>query len=134
MIGWRCNNLNIGDVARHVRDKVKGFEATRFNMTDRRIPILVRLKMEDRETVEDVRNLVINPGGDRPIPLSAVADVSLGEGPSEVRRIDGAGSGWYRPISARAPSVLPPPPSKLRCSPSDRDWPGRTGFRHQWSK
>jgi len=82
--------LNIGDVARIVRDKVKGYEASRFNLKDRRVPILVRLSLDDRETVEDVADTVINPGGERPIPLSAVADVSLGEGPSEVRRIDGS--------------------------------------------
>ena len=83
-------DLNIATVARHVRDKVKGFEATRFNLTDRRIPILVRLNMGDRETVEDVATLIVNPGGERPIRLSAVADVTLGEGPSEVRRVDGS--------------------------------------------
>jgi HAE1 family hydrophobic/amphiphilic exporter-1 len=73
-----------------VRDKVKGYEATRFNLKDRRIPILVRLAMSDRETVEDVANLIVNPGGERPIPLSAVAQVTLGEGPSEVRRVSGS--------------------------------------------
>ena len=82
-------DLNPGDVARRVRDKVQGFEATRFNLKDRRIPIVVRLQMTDRETVEDVRSLIVNPGGDRPIPLSAVATVELAEGPSEVRRVDG---------------------------------------------
>jgi HAE1 family hydrophobic/amphiphilic exporter-1 len=81
--------LNIADVARLVRDKVQGFEATRFNLKDRRIPIVVRLRMEDRETVEEVRSLIINPGQDTPISLSAVASVELAEGPSEVRRIDG---------------------------------------------
>jgi HAE1 family hydrophobic/amphiphilic exporter-1 len=81
--------LNIGDVARNIRNKVKGFEATRFNLQDRRIPILVRLGMDDRETVEDVAGIIVNPGAERPIPLSAVADVTLGEGPSEVRRVDG---------------------------------------------
>ena len=81
--------LNPGDVASRVRDKVQGFEATRYNLKDRRIPIVVRLQMSDRETVEDVRALIVNPGGDRPIPLSAVASVELAEGPSEVRRVDG---------------------------------------------
>jgi HAE1 family hydrophobic/amphiphilic exporter-1 len=81
--------LNLAQVARLVRDKVQGYEATRFNLKDRRIPIVVRLKMEDRETVEEVRSLIINPGGERPIPLSAVARVELAEGPSEVRRVDG---------------------------------------------
>ena len=47
--------LNIRDVARLVRDKVQGFEASKFNLKDRRIPIVVRLNMDDRETVEDIR-------------------------------------------------------------------------------
>jgi HAE1 family hydrophobic/amphiphilic exporter-1 len=81
--------LNINEVARLVRNKVQGYEATRYNLKDRRIPIVVRLEMADRETVEEVRGLVVNPGGDHPLPLSAVADVVLGEGPSEVRRVDG---------------------------------------------
>ncbi len=80
--------LNIQAVAQLIRDKVKGMEATRFNLKDRRIPILVRLELSDSETVDDVRGLIVNPGGDRPIPLSSVASVSLGEGPSEVRRVD----------------------------------------------
>ncbi len=82
-------DLNLAEVARLVRDKVQGFEATRFNLKDRRIPIIVRLKMEDRETVEEVETMIVNPGGERPIPLSAVASVELAEGPSEVRRVDG---------------------------------------------
>ena len=85
--------LNPGDVARRVRDKVQGFEATRFNLKDRRIPIVVRLALDDRETVDDVRSIVVNPGGERPIRLASVAEVTLGEGPSEVRRIDGQRSG-----------------------------------------
>ena len=81
--------LNIRQVAQLVRDQVQGAEATRFNLKDRRVPVLVRLTQGDRETVQDVRELVINPGGERPISLSAVAGVELGEGPSEVRRVDG---------------------------------------------
>jgi HAE1 family hydrophobic/amphiphilic exporter-1 len=81
--------MNPGQVARLVRDKVQGYEATRFNLKDRRIPIVVRLQMTDRESVEDVKTLIINPGGEKPIPLSAVATVELAEGPSEVRRVDG---------------------------------------------
>ena len=59
-----------------------------FGVQDRRIPILVRLSLDDRETVDDVRGININPGGERPIRLAAVADVVLGQGPSEVRRVD----------------------------------------------
>jgi HAE1 family hydrophobic/amphiphilic exporter-1 len=82
-------NLNIGTVARQVRDMVKGFEATRFNLKDRRIPIVARLDEAARDNVADVGRLTINPGNDQPIPLASVADLKIGEGPSEVRRVDG---------------------------------------------
>jgi HAE1 family hydrophobic/amphiphilic exporter-1 len=82
-------NLNIATVAKQVRDMVKGFEATRFNMKDRRIPIVARLDEPARANVADVGRLVVNPGGEQPIALSSVADLKIGEGPSEVRRVDG---------------------------------------------
>jgi HAE1 family hydrophobic/amphiphilic exporter-1 len=119
--------LNISTVARHVRDKVKGFEATRFNLTDRRIPILVRLNLDDRETVEDVAALIVNPGGERPIRLSAVADVTLGEGPSEVRRVDGSRVALVQAnlhrgsLSAAAASIR----ESLR---DEITWPAQLGF------
>jgi len=83
------HGLTIGSVANQVRDLVKGAEATRLNRKDKRVPIVVRLATEDRETLEDVGHLIVNPGGSNPLPLNAVASLSVGEGPSEIRRIDG---------------------------------------------
>lgn len=80
--------LNINTVAEQVRNMVKGYEATRFNLKDRRIPILVRLEESDRGYTEDIGRLAVNAGGIQPIPLNTVADLVVGEGPSEVRRID----------------------------------------------
>ncbi len=80
--------LNINTVAQQVRNLVKGFEATRFNLKDRRVPILVRLEESDREYTEDIGRLTVNAGGTQPIPLNTVAELAVGEGPSEVRRID----------------------------------------------
>ena len=80
--------LNLRDTAELVRNRVKGFEATRFNLKDRRVPILVRMAEADRESVRDIEAMVVNPAENTPIPLSAIADVTLGEGPSEVRRVD----------------------------------------------
>jgi hydrophobic/amphiphilic exporter-1 (mainly G- bacteria), HAE1 family len=82
-------DLSIQTVAHQVRDMVKGFEASRFNLKDRRVPIVVRLDEADRGHLDDIARLIVNPGADRPIPLSAIADLALGEGPSEIRRIDG---------------------------------------------
>lgn len=81
--------LNIEQVALLVRDAVKGNEATRFNLGDRRVPVVVRLQESDRRNVDDLKSFVVNPRAERPIPLSALANVVLAEGPSEVRRVDG---------------------------------------------
>jgi len=81
--------LNINAVATQVRSMVKGDEATRFNMKDRRIPMIVRLEEADRRQLEDVAQLVVNPGAEQAIPLGAVANLHIGEGPSEIRRVDG---------------------------------------------
>ena len=81
--------LNIGQVAELVRNLIKGNEATRFNLKDRRIPIIARLNEKDRQEIEDIGHLTVNPGEEQPIPLRAVADYKIGEGPSEIRRIDG---------------------------------------------
>ncbi|HEX5758240.1 MAG TPA: efflux RND transporter permease subunit, partial [Thermoanaerobaculia bacterium] len=88
--------LDLRRVAELVRDQVQGREATRFNQRDRRVPIVVRLAERDREAVDDVRELLANPGGETPIPVAAVAQVALGEGPSEVRRVDGRRVGLVR--------------------------------------
>ncbi|MCH7494564.1 MAG: efflux RND transporter permease subunit [Candidatus Marinimicrobia bacterium] len=80
--------LNISEVARIVRNKVKGEVASRFKDEDRRIDILVRVKEEDKESIDALRRLVVNPGGQVPIYLNAIAEIRIGEGPSEIRRVD----------------------------------------------
>ncbi|MCR9165123.1 MAG: efflux RND transporter permease subunit [Nannocystaceae bacterium] len=79
--------LDIRTVAERVRDEVQGAEATKFNRIDRKIPVQVRLSGIREASLEDLRNLVVNPGGARPVPLSAVAALEIGRGPNEIRRI-----------------------------------------------
>ena len=80
--------LSIRNVASIIRNKVRGDVATEFREADRRIDVLVRLDENDRESLEDLRHLVINPRSPIPIPLQAVAQIRVNEGPSEIRRID----------------------------------------------
>lgn len=79
--------LDIRAVAELVRNKVQGYEATKFNRKDRKIPVRVRLRDITQATVDELRDLVVNPGAAHPVPLSAVAEISLGRGPNEIRRI-----------------------------------------------
>jgi len=88
--------LDLAQVARQVRDMIRGYEATKFNQIDRRIPIVVRLDKPFREHVEDIKHLIINPGAPQPIPLEAVAQIRVEEGPSEIRRVDGKRVAWIR--------------------------------------
>lgn len=82
------HGLNIREVASIVRNKVRGEVATEFKEEDRRIDILVRLREQDKESLDDLRRLIINPQDPIPIPLQAVAEIRVNEGPSEIRRVD----------------------------------------------
>ncbi|HET7843533.1 MAG TPA: efflux RND transporter permease subunit [Xanthomonadales bacterium] len=80
--------LTTRQVADQVVRKVRGEVATRYSFRDRKIDVLVRANEADRSSVEDVRNLIVNPQSERPVTLSDVAEVVSTEGPSEIRRTD----------------------------------------------
>jgi HAE1 family hydrophobic/amphiphilic exporter-1 len=79
--------LAVYEVADRVVNKVRGEVATRYSWHDRKIDVLVRAREQDRESIERIRKLIVNPESDRPVPLEAVADVSVAIGPGEIRRV-----------------------------------------------
>ncbi|UCH93631.1 MAG: efflux RND transporter permease subunit [Candidatus Aminicenantes bacterium] len=80
--------MNAFDVASLIKNKIEGFVATKFKEQDKRVDIRVYLKDEQRRRAENIKNLIINPGGAIPIPLSSVAAVNILSGPNEIRRVD----------------------------------------------
>ena len=80
--------LDISTIGSIVRDKVQGTVSTELNRQDRKVDIRIRNREDDRNSVDDLRRLTINPSGDVPIPLASVADLRLERGPSEIRRVD----------------------------------------------
>lgn len=80
--------LDAATVAGRVRDKVQGVEATQIRQGDQRVALLVQLTEEDRSTLDDLRDINVNPQLTPRIPLSAVADFEEAVGPSEIRRVD----------------------------------------------
>ncbi|MBD9368127.1 efflux RND transporter permease subunit [Xanthomonas sp. XNM01] len=80
--------LTTRQVADAVVKKVRGEVATRYNFRDRKIDVLVRAQESDRATVEDIRQLIVNPGSARAVRLDAVAEVVATTGPSEIHRAD----------------------------------------------
>jgi hydrophobic/amphiphilic exporter-1 (mainly G- bacteria), HAE1 family len=80
--------LTTREIADQVVRKIRGEVATRYSYRDRKIDVLVRATEADRSSVEDIRNLIVNPLSERPVTLDAVAEVIATEGPSEINRSD----------------------------------------------
>ncbi len=83
--------LDLAQVAATVRNKVQGDVATRLSQGDREIDIRVHSVDAGAASLADVGDLIVGQrqvaGATVPIRLKSVADVSLAEGPSEIRRI-----------------------------------------------
>ncbi|WP_425599690.1 efflux RND transporter permease subunit [Luteimonas abyssi] len=80
--------LTTRQVADAVVRSVRGEVATRYNFRDRKIDVLVRAQESQRDSVDAIRNLIVNPEAARPVRLSAVADVIATTGPAEIHRAD----------------------------------------------
>jgi HAE1 family hydrophobic/amphiphilic exporter-1 len=78
--------LEVRALADRVVSSVRGDVATRYKLRDRKIDVLVRSVDTRASSVEEIRNLIVNPGSAQPVPLSAVAEVRLATGPAEIRR------------------------------------------------
>ncbi len=62
----------------------------KFDLSDRQIPIRVQLAQEYRDNLQLLRNLQIPSQRGTLVPLSAVADITLGSGPAQIERFDRA--------------------------------------------
>lgn len=60
----------------------------KFDLSDRQIPIRVQLAQEYRDNLELLKNLQIPSQRGTLVPLSAVADITLGSGPAQIQRFD----------------------------------------------
>ena len=78
--------LAVRDIADRVVSNVRGSVATRYRLQEKKIDVLVRSVDTRAASIEEVRNLIVNPGSARPVSLSAVAEVRLATGPAEIRR------------------------------------------------
>ncbi len=81
--------LDIASIARLIRANVEGDVATEFYQRDRQIDIRVQARPEDLRGAPALERLIVNPGGQTPIPLAAVAQVKTAAGPNEIRRLSG---------------------------------------------
>jgi multidrug efflux pump subunit AcrB len=65
-----------------------GANLAKFDVGDRQVPIRVQLPDASRADLELIRTLKVPTKGGAAVPLAAVADITLGQGPTAVDRYD----------------------------------------------
>jgi HAE1 family hydrophobic/amphiphilic exporter-1 len=80
-------DMTINSVGSQIRNKIEGEVATRFIESDREIDIRVRLSEDFRDRVDKITRINIRNGLGVMVPLRALADIRISEGPAEIRRI-----------------------------------------------
>ncbi len=60
--------------------------SAKFSLSDRQIPIRVMLAEESRQNLDVIRNLPVPLANGGSVPLSRVADISFGAGPTSIQR------------------------------------------------
>ena len=78
--------MNVSTVANNVVNKVLGKVDTTVHWQDQKMDLRVRTLAYQRDSIDDIRNLIINPESNAPIRLIDVADVKVAEGPGYILR------------------------------------------------
>ncbi|MGB5078626.1 MAG: efflux RND transporter permease subunit, partial [Sphingorhabdus sp.] len=60
--------------------------SAKFSLSDRQIPIRVMMAKESRESLDVIRNLPVALASGGSVPLSRVADITFGAGPTSIQR------------------------------------------------
>ncbi|MCB2060567.1 MAG: efflux RND transporter permease subunit [Novosphingobium sp.] len=60
--------------------------AAKFSLTDRQVPIRVRLPEAARNNLDNIANLPVPTSDGGSVPLSRVAEITLGSGPTSIQR------------------------------------------------
>ena len=80
--------LNAPDIARLLAVKVGGNVASKYTLLDRKIDILVRSDLTDRDSIGDLQQLIVNPSSEYPITLASISDIVETVGPAQINRIN----------------------------------------------
>ena len=79
--------FNIESVSETLNRRVNGVIVSRFQQPDRQIDIRLRNREIDRDSVNDMENIVIGEIEARPVTLRAVASIETLQGPAAIDRI-----------------------------------------------
>ena len=78
--------LNTAQIASTVHDALLGRVASIYQEKGEQINIRIRLEEEDRNSIEQVENILISSSAGLQIPLKEIAEVTVGSGPKGIDR------------------------------------------------
>jgi cobalt-zinc-cadmium resistance protein CzcA len=81
-------NVSIADVNKAVNMAFAGQSTGMVFEGERRFDLVVRLKSDVRQSLEDAQRLLIPTGKGQQVPLSKLAEVSIKDGPNQIQRED----------------------------------------------
>jgi len=85
------------EVASQIRSAYYGAQAQRIQRGRDDVKVMVRLPLDERRSIANLQNLLIQTSDGKEIPLAQVASLKPGKGPSTINRID-----RFRTISVSA--------------------------------
>ncbi|MEW6991121.1 efflux RND transporter permease subunit [Colwelliaceae bacterium 6441] len=80
--------LKASDIANQLVTKVAGSVASKYNLQDRQVDILVRADENARNSSQAIRQITINSQQSKSLPLSSVANITESIGPNEINRVN----------------------------------------------
>lgn len=70
--------------------KIGGDVASKYNLDDRQVDIMVQVERDARNSVNAIRDMIVHGQDGQSVPLSSVAKVTESIGPNEINRLDQA--------------------------------------------
>jgi len=80
------NGINVSDVNELIETAIGGLVVTPLFEGERRFDIVLRFPENVRNSVENIRNLLLRAPDGAAVPLHSVADIQIVDGPSQVSR------------------------------------------------
>ena len=80
--------LNVEDVNTAIRSGFAGEVAGLVFEGEKRFDMVVRLEKENRQSLDDIRNLFIATPNGNQVPLTQLADIAFEQGPNQIQRDD----------------------------------------------
>ncbi len=84
-------DMNTSVIANAIRTAINGFEASNYRVNEEEYDITVRLRKDQRNSIEALSSLKIiyndQKGNTLNVPLSSVADISRDTGPGAIKRV-----------------------------------------------